>query len=292
MMPVKLAHFDDTSSFMARSRSRDPLAYGSGPPVLKDSFCAFIDILGFAEMTKLAHQSGYSRSFLQRLNQALSNSTEAIDKSKTEDLHWSHKFFTDNLVLGHLAEPHPEFPFELSLATTVHIAATHQLAMALHGFTLRGALTYGPLYMAHDIVFGEALVRAYEMESNRHSPRHPRIILDQTCINVIKSDPTFDDMVLRDSDGQCFVNYLDWSWLDDYDPVLGADVLLRHKRFIERGLADFEGHKNTYQKYVWLAQYHNFFCNSTPDPLQTGNLRNPSTLLIANISSSNFQRLW
>jgi hypothetical protein len=223
------------------------------------------------------------------LNAALSTSRESIEKGMVDDLFWSQKFFTDNLVIGHLAWPYDRHPVELSLARTIHVTAYHQLSMTLHRFAVRGAITFGPLYMSSDIVFGESLVRAHELEIE--SARWPRIVLSDECLQLVASDSTFADMVLVDTDGFGFVSYLNCSWFDTYADALGPDVLSRHKSFVERGLSDFHGITTTYQKYVWLAQYHNYFCATTQDLQGIVHLSNRSELFVDAVPEREFRRI-
>jgi hypothetical protein len=279
------AYYENKFSLGAKSYSRNHLPYELGPAALAKSFCAFIDILGFSKLIKIAHANGSSRRLLQRLTNALDGSLDSIDKARSDDYFWTHKFFTDNLVIGYLADAIYENR-EVSLASTIHISATHQLVMALHGFSVRGAITMGDLYIGRDIVFGEPLVRAHELESDKEMPRSPRIVLSPECANLVMKEPTFRQSILRDIDDRLFINYLDWNWLDCYAPTLGYDVLKRHKKFVERGLACFKGNKSTHLKYLWLAQYHNYFCTNTDNEYHY--LDDIDKLLIQNVETHPF----
>ena len=59
------------------------------------------------------------------------------------------------------------------------------------------------------IVWGSALVRAYELEDK--IAVYPRVILDDKVVNIISKIDA--DYVRKDSDGQCFLNYMTiWSF--------------------------------------------------------------------------------
>lgn len=281
----RLPHFDDTSSFMARSSGRELLAYGAFPPELALSLCAFVDILGFSNTVKDAHARGSSKRIMHLLVSALSLSKAAIDKSKSENNFWCHKFFTDNLLIGLKIQNNIEY----CVANMIHIVATHQLAMALSGFAVRGAIAAGMLHLSSDLVFGESLVRAHELEADPSLPRQPRVILDKDSTEIVLADTSFSGMCLKDSDGRLFVNYLDWYWYDEYVPELGGQVLERHKIFIERNLKSFSSNRKLYNKYLWLAQYHNFFCQNTPDHFSSGYLEDLNNLLIADVQAGFFE---
>ncbi|MBX9953249.1 MAG: hypothetical protein K2Y39_29005 [Candidatus Obscuribacterales bacterium] len=281
----RLPHFDDTSSFMAKSSARELVAYGAFPPELALSLCAFVDILGFSNIVKDAHSRNCSKRIMHLLTSALSLSTAAIDKSKNENNLWCHKFFTDNLLIGLKIQSNLEY----CAANMIHIVATHQLAMALSGFAVRGAITAGMLHLSNDLVFGEALVRAHDLEANPSLPRQPRVILDEETKEIVLGDTSFSGMCFKDTDGQLFVNYLDWYWFDAYVPELGAQVLARHKKFIEKNLNAFSTNRKLYRKYLWLAQYHNFFCLNTPDHFNAGYLSDLDKLLIADVEEGLFE---
>ena len=274
------------SSLGAKSSGRNFSAYSDAGETLVPSVCALIDILGFSQAVKDATSAGSARNLLRNLLAALETSLNSIDKTKVDDNYWVHKFFTDNLVIAHLEKPSKGFPSELSLAMTIRISATHQLAMALNGFPVRGAITRGDLFVDHNIVIGAPLVQAHELENCRSAGRFPRIILSKECENIAMTDSDFGDSILRDVDATLFVNYLDWTWWDQYNPELGHDILARHKRFVERGLSEYQGIRGVYDKYLWLAQYHNYFCNNTANEWHY--LDNPPELTIQNVPGRTF----
>jgi hypothetical protein len=58
--------------------------------------------------------------------------------------------------------------------------ALFQVASAINGFLLRGGITIGPVVHDDEAVFGPALNRAYELESQ--IAKFPRFVLDPACI--------------------------------------------------------------------------------------------------------------
>lgn len=68
--------------------------------------------------------------------------------------------------------------------------------------------------------------------------------------------------VLRDSDGQWFLNYLDAVLVaeDEHGPYF--EKLLEHKSVVEAKLAQYQPVPLIWSKYAWVAGYHNYFCDS------------------------------
>lgn len=201
----------------------------------------------------------------------------------------SSKSFTDNIVLG-IPIWTEDVEHEFGLAT-LQIARI-QILLALNGWFVRGGLTLGPLYFDDEVVFGPALVEAYELE--HQMARDPRIMLSARVARVVKShlrfyaEPFFSPQngyVLVDTDDTMFLNYL-------YDPI-GSDeegtllsVLKRHRRIVEQRLKENRTRPPIWAKYRWIATYHNFFCARGPKrvaalSIPERRLRMAPTLLVA-----------
>jgi hypothetical protein len=107
------------------------------------------------------------------------------------------------------------FDAEAQLAMIAQLTViTEELCAA--GLALRGAVTCGKLVHKAKVVFGPALVRAYELEQKN---KWPRIILDDdlgqmwgTGIGVLKETDQTLDFVWQhwrmDKDGKVFIDFL------------------------------------------------------------------------------------
>jgi hypothetical protein len=142
--------------------------------------------------------------------------------------------------------------------------------MAIEGFFVRGAISVGDAYVDDVAVFGDALVEAYEGEGRA---RDPRVILTDSAVEAVKQHLTYYpdgrdapqvSAVLRDSDGQWFVNYLECVLLaeDEHGPFYKE--FGRHKLAVQAKLAEHKGSPPVWSKYAWVANYHNFFCDLHP----------------------------
>lgn len=67
--------------------------------------------------------------------------------------------------------------------------------------------------------------------------------------------------LLQDSDGQWFLNYLDWVLMAEDEVGPFYDEFMRHKSAVESKLSRYKNNPQIFSKYAWVAGYHNFFCD-------------------------------
>lgn len=138
----------------------------------------------------------------------------------------------------------------------------------MEDFFVRGAIAIGDLYMDDITVFGGGLIEAYEAE--RTLARDLRIVLAPSAQSAVNEHleyygrgshaPQNQDL-LRDSDGQFFVNYLD-TLIPAVDYFYEKE-LSAHKARIEEKLALYKSRPPIWAKYLWAANCHNFFVANT-----------------------------
>ncbi|HEY8036875.1 MAG TPA: hypothetical protein VIF37_14940 [Methylobacter sp.] len=140
-----------------------------------------------------------------------------------------------------------------------------------NGFFVRGAIAVDELYMDDVTIYGIGLIDAYEAESKQ--AKYPRIILTESAEVMFREidkgfqTQNFDNYTShnylsrylnRDCDGLFFLNYLESINIAD-NPFL--EVLEQHKTVIEDRLKKYHDESDILEKYVWAANYHNWFCN-------------------------------
>jgi hypothetical protein len=239
---------------------------------------AFFDILGYIDTARDAYESGNQAEMLTALYAALTGGRnlleerafgedfkdieEAFNKAFAKD-RYALKAFTDNIVIGWPIRDDAES----ELADAVGKLIDFQFHMAVAGFFVRGAIAIGDAYVDDVVVFGKALLDSHEAESR--IARDPRIVLTQPAIEALKLHLAYYPYprntlhvrtVLRDADGQWFLNYLEAVLYaaDDGGPAYGA--LLQHKEVVEAKLVQFKSEPPIWSKYAWVAGYHNYFC--------------------------------
>lgn len=250
--------------------SRNPYIDSDGIPKLRRSVVAFIDILGYMDLVKSANSEKDSQALLGRLHNALQSARETVDPNRSEDTmpklgdkdSSAFRAFTDNIVIGAPIRDDGE----IELDGVFDSLSYFQVCMAIEGFFVRGAIAIGDLYMDDIAVFGAGLIEAYEGESTL--ARDPRIVLAPSAQLAVNrhlesygrgSHAPQNRYLLRDSDGQYFVNYLDTIIPVDgcfYEKELGA-----HKARIEEKLALLRSRPSVLAKYLWATNYHNYWCD-------------------------------
>lgn len=214
-----------------------------------------------------ATENGQSDQLLADLHGTLQKALahlKPIDVAPADDLHATHAF-TDNVVLGiPLVDQATRGEDEIGNAFTS--LPGYQLEMALGGFFVRGGLTVDAHYMHNDVVFGPGLVDAIGLEKKADvpriilGPRARRYVLRQLDFYARVTEAPHNTVILVDSDGRWFVNYLSetgplWGLLPDAGP------LKIHADRISASLRDDTLSARARYKYEWLAGYHNWFCD-------------------------------
>jgi hypothetical protein len=238
----------------------------AGRPRLRDSIVAFIDILGFSEMSTTSASVEESQRILDRISAAIDDSRDFVRQAISAGLsqansRWVTKFFSDNLAFG--------YPFGADdRASTawfiVRSAQRYQLRMSINGFFVRGALTQGPVCLTDEIIFGSALIECYQLESKASIV--PRIVLAEPLQALLTNsyqsssgaiDPGAEQAICRDVDGWWFVNYLQGAVENS---GVKWDLIERHKASILESLSHTTRH-DVLPKFGWACRYHNVFCH-------------------------------
>ncbi|MCK4814783.1 hypothetical protein KA005_03355 [bacterium] len=255
--------------------SMNPYVDHDGNAVLRPSVVAFIDILGYSDQIDRCGSFDEEKELFGRLYYALSKWKHHLDPSQSQKKLDESNFdkntgksvlwfraFTDNIVVGY---PITSID-KIELEDIFRRLSFFQLLMAAEGFFFRGAISIGALYMDDIMVFGNGLVEAYKAEAKL--ARDPRIILTDSVLEVVKAQLNNDVnrleiphtmSLLRDADGQIFLNYLDKIFMK-----MGTwpDGIEKHKKNVETNLAYYKSQPMIWNKYMWVARYHNYYCNA------------------------------
>lgn len=235
--------------------------YDPDNPRMLNSAVCFIDILGFSNMINEACKSNTGNDLLLNIYNSINNSIQYIKPS-------SHgvgniKIFTDNIVIG--------IPIyqdgESELGQILSGFSSYQLSLALDGFFVRGGITVGDYYSNKYISYGPSLIEAHNLENCLADT--PRIVLSDSAKQLVRkhinyyADPIINapqvNYIYKDIDGEWFINYL--AAIDVNENPYAYNLVKKHKDVIEASLVKYQGVPRVYKKYVWAAQYHNFFCS-------------------------------
>ncbi len=254
----------------------NPYIQKNQKPTHLTSVFAFIDVLGYTELTLEAKSSGKLQQFLENVHQALSEGRKWLEDDFGETYDQLQKLispkrrfallaFTDSIVIGW-----PIFDdAEMEFGSAFMRLAYFQFQMIISGFFVRGAISIGDAYIDDIVVSGDALIEAYQAETKL--AREPRIVLSDSASKVVQSHleyyfpPKFapqNRALLEDSDGQWFISYLDQVVYPGDGDVPERENLLKHKKSIENCLSKYKNEPRKFSKYAWSAGYHNHFCET------------------------------
>jgi hypothetical protein len=169
---------------------------------------AFVDVLGFREITKrLSTDQGLFREMRDSLSM-LREEVDSVYQLRDFGLasgQLEMTTFSDCWVISDLDQN----TGEVLLRTRVLVARLLYL-----GFLCRGGIASGPLYHSKAVLLGNGLVDAYELESD--VARFPRVVIHDAIVQRAiqlkeKARITWDPHVYcrRDSDGCWYLDVLD-----------------------------------------------------------------------------------
>jgi hypothetical protein len=240
----------------------------NGQLLFRKSFCAFMDILGFSEKI-INNDLDFFNKYLQTLHKELEYLESRHDISdKRGYKQFDFKIFTDNFVFGH---PWYDQYGESELGKIFHVLAHIQMTFSRSNIFVRGAISMSDLFMDENIVLGPALVESYKLESQQAI--YPRIILSDEVVEIVQKhinyyrvhkDSPQNMTFLEDIDGKYFINYLYVYFFNNYEYSKKEIVsgLIEHKEVIVDNLNLFRDDFKLFDKYAWIAKYHNYFCST------------------------------
>lgn len=239
----------------------------AGHPRLRESVVAFIDVLGFSQMTVANPNLAEAQQILNKIAAAIEDSRHfarqvASEQGDESQGHWATKFFSDNLAFGFPLREDAEQQ-AAGAWLIVRAAQRYQLKMTLNGYFVRGALTIGQVCLTDEIIFGSALIESYQLESKTSIV--PRIVLAKTLQELLLPSYRTEagkftraaQAICRDVDGWWFVNYLDAAIEGD---TVQWPLIEQHRASILESLSHTTRH-DVLPKYGWACRYHNLFCH-------------------------------
>ncbi len=137
-----------------------------------------------------------------------------------------------------------------------------QMLSLRFGIIFRGAISVGNHYKSRNVMFSNALVKAYSAETNYAN--YPRIIIDNKTQNDFLNLHSVSNglidcgLALRDDD-IIFIDYLGRiNNMRHMSNDFTKKYLDYHKRIIEDNLVGYYNNETVLAKYSWLAKYHNY----------------------------------
>jgi hypothetical protein len=202
---------------------------------------AFLDILGFSELTRRA--TAEAEATIHFIDEQLRSVTlEKVEHSQYR-LIFDVRLFSDCICL--VSEP--SGPGATALLDSV---AYLSLTFANKRMPLRGGVAMGRHFHSNQMIFSEALVSAHFLENQ--VAKWPRTVVAADVVALAHDAVPF--LIRKDSDGQSFVDYLEYCSLYDRWPDHPYD---EHKACIIAALSESALQPAVRAKYEWLGRYHN-----------------------------------
>jgi hypothetical protein len=161
-----------------------------GPPApYENRVVAFIDILGFrALIAKLPTDPVLHRLLHRALDQIKSYASAAGQKGTAQEKLES-SVFSDSIVISG-----PED----ALATVIWTCTMLQSKLLAGSILTRGGISFGPTHHKDGLLYGDGMIRAYDLESK--AAVYPRVLIDPILVEKLQSFQRAT-LLSRDVDG-------------------------------------------------------------------------------------------
>jgi hypothetical protein len=135
-------------------------------PRYRERYCAFLDILGFRELVDELGKDEVNFNFIQAMLNDVHNPPN--DPAIAKRVDFRTQSISDAVAISTKVNP-------FGLLEIINAVERLTIDMLNRGYFVRGALVRGLLYHDDKMVFGEALIRAYQLESQ--IVKYPRVML-------------------------------------------------------------------------------------------------------------------
>lgn len=205
---------------------------------------AYLDILGVTARIKQPDADMLSMNKLHNLYTFSMNLTREIAIEGNKDILF--KIFSDNIMIAKkttVETLRDDIYCVLSCAGHFQeLAASDSV-----GWLLRGGITIGDLFVDDVMVWGKALLRAYELEDR--IAIYPRVIIDDTVIQNISEADKACGFIRYDNDGFVFLNYL-------HDCHFVGEMLMNGFELMKKEAGSMPNDK-VLQKLLWHKNFVN-----------------------------------
>ena len=246
---------------------------------------SYLDVLGFRDRIDKTKESVYelqqTYALLHTMKEQYSSMRRfgSAEDGKTPKCLSHFRYFSDLVV--RITELKDKYVLADYLNFEFLVLAGTQCHYVCAGDLLRGAMVIGDLFIDDNVMFGPALVEAYEIE--RAAAVFPRIVIDKEILRRARygqGEPIWNDLVTRGEDGVYFIDYLfgtfleRWSYPEE-NQLTSEDTLLAHKDFIEELLKKWvkDSDYRKRQKALWMAHYHNTTVKRLQERLRDSSLK-------------------
>jgi hypothetical protein len=207
------------------------------------SIVSYLDILGFSSLVETKKPGKISR-----ILRILGESVEPHPTDEPAEIIFTR--FSDTIIRS-IPVPSPLF-FIYELKTILRA----QIALIPEGVIIRGAVTVGDIVQSWDVVYGPAVVRAYQLESPEGG--FPRIIIDNEALKLLRPAWNREELrqfgAVKEEDSTIYLDYLRGCEVELHQEY--PHFLAIHRDFIRDSLIKHANNPKVLPKYEWLKVYH------------------------------------
>lgn len=244
---------------------------------------AFLDIMGYKEMVLGAGENQLNAlELIENLEKVIQSCIrENIDNSgkSIKDLEIKYTIFSDSVCINVRIGEDKEFNDKeqkysysyieecyIRLYCLCRLVASIQMQSLEYGIIFRGAISVGRHYQSGNVTFSSALVKAYIAESKL--AKYPRVIFclesDYNILKALQESMIHSGLVCMDGDLP-FIDYMALINSFQFEPEIVSSYLDYHKDIILKGIENNLTEVHVLEKYLWLANYHNFRLRGNKD---------------------------
>lgn len=225
----------------------------------KEYYIIYFDVLGYKQYFE---ENESHQQLLQEIKGMLSDTINDITGyGRLNRKSTNIKAFSDNVII--CVESVANFNAQLLGTFVANIQAK---IFANYGLLIRGAYTKGKIYIDGDIVYGEGLIKAVEMESKA---KYPRIVSDLklVCDRGLAKDRVF----LEDSDDEIYLNYFGKSHLEKVAEQFREKLTqkIKNEGKYPSNIKDeskIKVYESIIQKTLWVVEKFNEACDAIGKP--------------------------
>jgi hypothetical protein len=160
-------------------------------------YVAFLDLLGFRQLVK---RSGADVLERHRLVEALKLVKDTLCENPSIDFRFT--YFSDCIVLS--AEHSPQALWQVF--QSIELLTCNLLQ---YDILVRGGLAVGPAHHSKDLLYGMAVLEAYDLERLEENAKGPLVLLSPAVVQEVESfGPAFKQWIREDGPDRFFIHYL------------------------------------------------------------------------------------
>ena len=230
-------------------------------------FVAYLDLLAGKSLIRTREDESLNQlhSLLQVAKESCSHNNKALFPS------CKVKIFSDNIIIsckltGKIERDLPKINSAISLISAIQI-----VGMEMYHYLFRGGATIGNLFIDDVMVWGNALVRANELEETLAV--YPRIVIDNPLLDMLSADKDVIEKdyskysISLDQDNMYYLDYLKAYFKLSLTPESRSEFLADNYIYYKEKLpSEFD---KVRQKLSWQVLYLEKYIESNNEKLVT-----------------------